>query len=646
MQLTAGYWLIFAIGVVGELSPLTGGGRRQRGSVYLSACTSLAILLVWGLWPALAAQMPAAVVAAVRSRLSLPAAGFLILRTAAATVAAAAVVAVVGFGTIRRAEGIDRGFLLDLLATVVVWLVVYYVPAIAAELRHETWRTVRQGIGVEILACGSLLVLAPVVVAEPRGWTFALLVLPLVALNRLSGLVSRQAATLRRDLVTGLLNQRGLAEVAADLSRPRRREPGRYTLLLVRLTNLRNLDDAFGRPVVDRVLTHVAHRLAAAFGTRATVGRPDTDDLVVLVPRGPDQVDAEPVEAAVTTINRAVAEPVAVDGLRFDTPTTIGTARAPEDSTDFPTLLRYADAAIRYGRPGLSPVAAFTPRPQEEIDRRLGLLADLSAALRGEANGGCVEFAYQPQVRLDSGEVVGVEALLRWTHPTLGAVNPSDLFAVVEPTPLLHDLTRLAVETAIGQIRQYDERRLRLSVSVNVTVRDLQQAWLVDHILDCVHRTGVAPDRLVIEVTENEVISEPELVRRSVDRLAATGVQVAVDDFGSGFASLQHLRQLRLNQLKIDKGLVRSIADNPGDWAVVRSVIDLARALGLTVVAEGVETAAVHQALRRLGCAIGQGYFYGRPTTPAEIVRALAAPSRRTDRRPSRRRDAGPASAT
>jgi diguanylate cyclase (GGDEF)-like protein len=629
MQLTAGYWLLFAIGVVGELSPVTDDGRRQRGGVYLSACTSLAILLVWGLWPALAAQTAAAVVAALRSRLPLPGIAFLVARTMAATAAAAVVASVVGFGTIRRAEGIDREFLLDLIATIAVWLAAYHVPAIVAELRNETWRTVRQGIGVEILSSAALLFLAPIVVAEPRGWTFALLLLPLLALNRLSGLVTRQAASLRRDQVTGLLNQRGLADVAADLGRERRRAPGRYTLLLVRLHSLRDLDDAFGRQVVDRVLTHVARRLDAALGDRAWVGRPDTDDLVVLVPRGADQDDPEPVEAAVATIDRLVKEPVSMGGLLFDARATIGTARSPEDSTDFPTLLRYADAAIRYGRAGRMRVAAFAPRPQEEIDRRLSLLADLRAALHGEASGGRIEFAYQPQVRLDSGEVVGVESLLRWTHPTHGAVKPSDLFAIVEPTPLVHDLTRLAVETALDQLRHWDEERIRLRVSVNVTVRDLQQDWLIDHILDRVRRVGIAPDHLVIEVTENEVISDPEVVRRSVDRLVGAGVQVAVDDFGSGFASLQHLRQLRLNQLKIDKGLVRSIADNPGDRAVVRSIIDLARALGLTVVGEGVETEAVHRTLRRLGCEMGQGYFYGRPTTAAEFVRALSKRSRR-----------------
>lgn len=625
MAITAGYWLLVAIGVIGEISPLTGGDRRRRGGVYLSICTSLAILLVWGLWPALAAQTAASVVAALRSRLTVPAALFLVARTTAATAAAAGVISLVGFGAIRRAEGIDRDFLLDLVATIIVWLIVYHVPVIVADLRHETWRTVRQGIGVEILASASLLFLAPIVVAEPRGWTFALLLLPLVALNRLTGLVNRQAASLRRDEVTGLLNQRGLADVAADLGRQRRRTPGRYALLLIRLNSLRDLDDAFGRQVVDRVLTHVARRLATAFGHRATVGRPDTDDLVVLVPRGANHAGDESVDLAVATINRLVEEPVTIDGLRFDARATIGTARAPEDATDFPTLVRYADAAIRYGRPDMTHVAAFTRRPQEEIDRRLNLLADLAAALRGEANGGRVDFAYQPQVRLDSGEVVGVEALLRWTHPTRGAVSPGDLFAVVEPTPLVHDITRLAVETAIHQLQQWDERRLRLRISVNVTVRDLQQGWLVDHILDRLRWVGVAPDQLVIEVTENEVISEPELVRRSVDRLVGAGVQVAVDDFGSGFASLQHLRQLPLNQLKIDKGLVRSIADNPGDRAVVRSVIDLARALGLTVVAEGVENRAVHQALRRLGCPMGQGFLYGHPTTAAEITRALSA---------------------
>lgn len=630
MSLPAGFWLLTVIGVLGEFGPLT--VRRQRGGIYLSVCTSVAILLIWGPWPALAAQTAASIVAAWRSRLGLAATGFLVARAAAAIGAAAAVVAAADLGTLRRIEGIDRSVLVDLLLLIGAWLVAYYTPAIVIErwVRHESWRTLRRrGFGVEAVTSASLLFLAPIIVAEPRGWTFALLALPLLALNQLSGLVTRQAVSLRRDAVTGLLNQRGLVDIADEVGRSRRGEPGRYAVLLIRLHSVRDLADAFGRPIVDAVLAGVGGRLVAAFGDMATVGRPDTDDLVVLVPRtGRAPGDDAPVDSAVATVHRAIETPVIINGLPYDAAATIGTARCPEDAENLASLLRQADAAIRYGRPRRDRVIAYTPTPQEEIEQRLDLLTDLRAALAGDADAGRIEFVYQPQVRLDSGDVVAVEALLRWMHPGRGAVSPDALIMVAEPTPLMHDLTRLAVRSVTEQIEKWNNLGVRLQAALNVSVRDLGQDWLVDAILDRVAGTEIAPGQLVIEVTENEIISDPDQVRSAVDRLTAAGIQVSVDDFGSGYASLQHLRQLPLSQLKIDKGLVRTIADHPADRAVVRSVIELARALGLTVVAEGVENQAVHRTLRRLGCAMGQGWFYGKPVSGPDVV-PLAAAKRR-----------------
>jgi diguanylate cyclase (GGDEF)-like protein len=633
MSLPAGYWVLAAIGVLGELGPLTlGGGRRHRASVYMSICTSVAILLVWGVWPALAAQVVAALVAALRSRLDPVSAALLIARAAAAIGAAAVIVGVTELGSVRRSEGIDRSVLVDLILVILAWLVLYYVPVIAMDRwrQHEAWRTVLdRRLGAEVLGSASLLFLAPVVVAEPRGWTFALLALPVLALNQLGSLVARQAASLRYDQVTGLLNQRGLAIVADDLGRSRRTGKGRYTTFLVRLHNLRDLDDAFGRRIVDAVLAGLAGRLTASFGGEAAVGRSDTDDLVVLVRSPPGSTSRDPGQrnSPIMMINQAVDEPVVVDGLPYDATATIGIARCPEDADDFATLLRQADSAIRHSRAGRDRVAAYTPTSQSEIDRRLGLLTDLSAALSGHASGGTLEFVYQPQVRLDSGDVVAVEALLRWTHPRRGTVSPEDVVMVAAPTPLIHDLTRLGIETVISQLREWHD--VDIDVAVNVSMRDLHQDWLIDEILDRVRHAGIVPHRMVIEVTETELIEDPDQVRRAAARLAAAGLQMSVDDFGSGYASLQHLRQLSLDQLKIDRSLIRTIADNAEDRAVVRSVIELARALDLSVVAEGVENEDVHRMLRELGCPMGQGWYYGRPVTGPQIVRTLETRSRR-----------------
>jgi diguanylate cyclase (GGDEF)-like protein len=634
VSLPAGFWVLAGIGILGELGPLV-GRRRQRPGVYLSACTSLAILLVWGFWPALAAQTAASVVAAVRSQLSAGGRALLVARTAAATVLAATVVAVSGLGTVRRSEGIESSLLLDLLLVILAWLVAYYVPAVVIERWRgkETWQTIFKGLGAEVFASASLLSLGPVVVAELRGLTFVLLAVPLLALNQLSGVISRQAETLRRDSGTGLLNLRGLADIAGELGRRRRREQGRFAVLLVRLDNVRALDDAFGRSVVNAVLVSVADRIALAFGESATVGRPDSDDLVVLIRRDDESDTPERIISGGWMIQRSVAAPAIVDGLPFDATATVGIARSPEDAEDLISLLRQADAAVRGGQHQHISVFQYVPTPQQEIDARLGLLTDLNAALSGQAAGGHIEFAYQPQVRLDTGDVVAVEALLRWTHPQRGAVSPEDLLTVAEPTPLMHELTKLGITTVAHQLREWRQLGIHLQAALNVSVHDLGQDWLVDEILDQLRACAIPGRQLVIEVTESEVISDPEQVRRSVERLADAEIQVAVDDFGSGFASIQHLRQLRLNQLKIDKGLVRTIAENRADRVVVRSVIELAQALDLAVIAEGVENRAVHDTLRDLGCPMGQGWLYGRPSSGPEITRRLSTHPSSTDQR-------------
>jgi diguanylate cyclase (GGDEF)-like protein len=398
----------------------------------------------------------------------------------------------------------------------------------------------------------------------------------------------------------------------------------------VRIHGLKDLADAFGRPVADAVLASVAARLVSTLASDTTAGRPDTDDLVVLVPRTSDDATANVarVDAAVAAINRVTQEPVVIDGLPYDARATIGIVNAPEDGEDLSSLLHRSDAAVRHGRPTHDRVATYTPTPIEEIDRRLGLLTDLGAALTGRAGSGDIDFAYQPQIHLETGDVVAVEALLRWTHPQRGAVSPQDLVLVAESTPLMQRLTEHAVDTVTRQLRQWNDIGVRLHASVNVSMRDLHQDDFVDGVLERIARAGIATDQLVIEVTESDVIRDPDQVRRAVDRLTGAGIQMAVDDFGTGFASLQHLRQLNFDQLKIDKGLVRRIAQDPGDRALVRSVIELARVLDLTVVAEGVEDEAVHRTLRDLGCALGQGWFYGRPTTGREIARTLRAGTR------------------
>jgi EAL domain-containing protein (putative c-di-GMP-specific phosphodiesterase class I) len=262
------------------------------------------------------------------------------------------------------------------------------------------------------------------------------------------------------------------------------------------------------------------------------------------------------------------------------------------------------------------------------------LLQDLSAALDGRPAGGTLGFVFQPQVDLVTGELVSVESLLRWQHPLRGAVGPGTVVDVAESTALMVRITERAVDEVAAQLRRWNEAGHAVAAAVNVSMRDLHRDAFVDHVLTAAGREDLSTGQLTIEVTEGELISDERSVERVAARISDAGVGLSVDDFGTGFSSLQHLRRLPLTEIKIDKSLVERIVDDRDDRALVRSVLDLAATLRLRVVAEGVEDERTHRVLVDLGCPVAQGWHYGRPTTAAEISRRVsrerAAPQKRS----------------
>jgi EAL domain-containing protein (putative c-di-GMP-specific phosphodiesterase class I) len=276
-------------------------------------------------------------------------------------------------------------------------------------------------------------------------------------------------------------------------------------------------------------------------------------------------------------------------------------------------------------------VAVYGPDAAHHSPDRLALLADLRRALREDASG--IMLVYQPQIAIATGEVVGVEALLRWQHPERGLVGPEELIRVAEPTPVMRLLTGRVLHDVVAQLAQWRDAGRPIRAAVNVSVRDLHAGDIADRVDELLREHGVPADLLQLEITESALMADPHRVLNTITRLDRMGVAISLDDFGTGYSSLQHLRRLPLAEVKIDRSFVLGMAHDRGDAAIVRSVIGLAEALGLRAVAEGVEDERTWRLLAAAGCHAAQGWFHARPMPPAELAewlsryRPLALPS-------------------
>jgi EAL domain-containing protein (putative c-di-GMP-specific phosphodiesterase class I) len=254
-------------------------------------------------------------------------------------------------------------------------------------------------------------------------------------------------------------------------------------------------------------------------------------------------------------------------------------------------------------------VAAYGEDLDEHSPRKLALVGELRSVIDSEG----LVLHYQPKVDMATGWVIGVEALVRWPHPVEGLIPPDEFIPIAERTGLIGPMTDFVLRTTLAQCRRWEETGQHLSVAVNLSARSLLDADLVDDIARALRQSGVDPSMLVLEITETNVMSDAEYALRVLNRLSAMGVKLAIDDFGTGYSSLAYLKRLPVEEVKIDKSFVLNMQHDDNDAVIVRSIIDLARNLGLRVVAEGVETTGAWDALRDMGCDIAQGYVISRP---------------------------------
>jgi diguanylate cyclase (GGDEF)-like protein len=418
------------------------------------------------------------------------------------------------------------------------------------------------------------------------------------------------------DPLTGLANRRALYEKLERMLRRRRAEGSSIALLLADLNGFKELNDTLGHQAGDIVLSELGPRLEAALPDVQLLARIGGDEFAVLVATGPDPGVAA---AVADRLRNALAAPFSIDGISITVTASVGIARYPQHGTDSNALLRRADVAMYQAKARQVGWVEYEPQRDGHSRARLARAGELRRAI----SDGELVVHYQPKADLARGAVTSVEALVRWQHPEDGLLAPAEFLPVAEHTDLIRPLTLYVLDDAVRQAREWEDAGLDLSVAVNLAMGNLLDVRLPDDVAALLAKRRLAPRRLILEITENVVMADPARIVEVLGRLRSLGVGLSLDDFGTGTSSLAYLKALNVDELKIDRSFVTDMRTDPQSAAIVRSTIQLAHAMDLRVVAEGVEDADTLFELKAMGADVAQGFYLSRPVPPVEILAML-----------------------
>lgn len=424
------------------------------------------------------------------------------------------------------------------------------------------------------------------------------------------------------DALTGLVNRAAMLSKGDQALRQLARDRP-VALLLLDINRFKEVNDTLGHAAGDQLLRLTADRLGGLTHGGDLLGRLGGDEFALLLTSVP--VIGDRTAPLAYTLRQAreiterLAAPTEVAGVRMSVEASVGVVVAGAGTADMAELLRRADIAMYQAKEGSGSVAAYDSTRDAASTDRLALLAELREALAADDQ---LVLVLQPAVDLATGAPTGVEALIRWRHPRRGWLNPHEFIRPVENSEQLGTFTRYVLDKALGLAAQWARDGLDLPISVNLSARSLLDPRLPAEIAEALRRHQVPARRLVLEITETVVMSELEVIDEVLGTLRAMGVQLAVDDFGTGFSSLTFLTRIAVDELKVDRSFVIRMADSPEAAAIVRTTVGLAQQLGLRVVAEGVETAEQRSALAELGCTAAQGYLFFKPM-PADKIGAV-----------------------
>jgi diguanylate cyclase (GGDEF)-like protein len=526
-----------------------------------------------------------------------------------------------------RAAGVDHHevwYYALVVATYLVTLAVNFVIAAgyASYVEHSPLAEVAAKTLVPTLpaelVCGLMTAAAVYLTTQVGTGGLLLSGIALVALSYLANALltsRRRADALQRiattDGLTGLANRARLQDAIEERIRAATAAGEQVALLLLDLDRFKEINDTLGHQCGDEVLRELGPRLVDAIGPEALVARLGGDEFGILLPPGRDSDTA--LEAAADQITAALTAPLALDELSLSIGASIGAARFPRDGADANALLRCADIAMYAAKDAQVEYKLYEVEQNHHSLLRLSVLSEFRRALSDDE----VVVHYQPIMALSDRSIRGAEALVRWQHPERGLLLPGDFVSTVEQTDLVGPLSRRVLERAIADCAAWRRQGREISISVNLSARNLLDRGLPRDMARMLDAEGVPPDALALEITERMIMADPERAIANILHMSSLGMRLSVDDFGTGYFSLANLRRLPIDDLKIDSSFVVPMLHSESDLIIVRSTINLGYDLGLRITAEGVENAATLERLALLGCDLAQGFHVGPPMAAA-----------------------------
>jgi diguanylate cyclase (GGDEF)-like protein len=500
---------------------------------------------------------------------------------------------------------------------VIVFAVVVGLMAVstALEQRISVAGQIPQALFTHLPITGVLLALAPsvVIVAELRPLLLPVMVFPIVAVYRNAHALLAKEHLALHDALTGLPNRRLFMERLGLALQEAAEQSTQVAVLLIDLDRFKEVNDQLGHHAGDVVLQAVGPAIADGVGEDVTVARLGGDEFAVCVP-DVDGAD-EAVRVAKGILSR-LGRPIVVDGYAVDIGASVGVALYPGHAPDVSSAMQRADIAMYVAKETRGGYEVYSPERDPHRRQRVRSPSELRRA----TELGQLVLHYQPKVDMGTGDAKGVEALVRWNHPELGLIGPGEFIPLAERAGLMQQLTTWVLARGLEQCQAWTKAGYRLRLAVNLSVQSLYDDAFPGLVAGLLERSSIAPEGLVLDVTESTVMADPRRAQRVLAALGAIGVTLAIDDFGTGYSSLAYLRQLPVSELKIDKSFVLGMATDSDDAVIVHSTIDLGQKFGLEVVAEGVESRRVWRLLHRLGCDLAQGSYVCSPLPAAQLT--------------------------
>jgi diguanylate cyclase (GGDEF)-like protein len=475
-------------------------------------------------------------------------------------------------------------------------------------------RSLVTDIRFQLATSGVLLSFAPVAAAAVHVtlWLVPLLLLPIAAIHKSAALAAEREREALHDTLTDLPNRTLLRLRMQRALDDAQRNGGRFGVLLVDLDHFKEINDTLGHHVGDDLIVEVARRLSGNLRPGDTVARLGGDEFAILAADLDDTLDGV---ALAERLLAALEDPFTADNVRLDVQASLGVAVHPDHGDDVDTLLQRADIALYDAKADRGCVRVYEATSDDHTPEKLALAAELRRGLQADE----LFLEFQPKVATVSGRVIGVEALVRWRHPTRGVLGPDEFLPVVENTGLIAPLTMAVLDKALSALADWRADGHEISIAVNLSVRHLTDLDLPRKIEALLRGRDIPPSALILEVTETVIMSDPSRAVAVLNLLRDLGIGVAIDDFGTGYSSLAYLRRLQIDELKIDKSFVMDLPRDEGDAVIVRSTIEMGHNLGLRVVAEGVEDDETLRMLRAWKCDVVQGYGISKPLSHDQV---------------------------